>query len=118
MSQLDQTLVFYALANPVRRKILSIVREQPGCGVGDVADQFSMSRIGVMKHLELLREAGLLVSQKQGRARRLYFNVMPIQLIYEHWTDEYSSAWAGRIAAFKDTVEAGEEDERRRTSRI
>ena len=115
MSQINQTLVFQALASPVRREILTIIREQPGCSVVTVASQFTMSRIGVMKHLDLLHEAGLLVSQKEGRVRRLYFNVMPIQLIYEHWTDEYSSAWAGRITAFKDTIETGEKNEQRRT---
>ena len=57
------------------------------------------------KHLNLLEDAGLLVSEREGRVRRLYFNVVPIQLMYDRWTDEYSGWWAGRMADIKYRVE-------------
>ncbi len=58
-----------------------------------------------MKHLAVLETAGLLISEKQGRTRRLYFNAAPIQLIYERWTTEYSGLWASRLTEFKRQVE-------------
>lgn len=97
--------VFQALAHPVRRQILDIVKERPGCNVNDVAGEFDMSRIGVMKHLSKLEEAELIVSEKDGRDRRLYFNVVPIQLVYDRWTHEYSAWWASRLADIKYAVE-------------
>ena len=55
--------------------------------------------------VEVLEEAGLLISEKQGRTRRLYFNSAPIQMIHERWTTEYSALWAGKLTRFKHLVE-------------
>ena len=98
--------VFHALANPHRRRILDVVRNDPGCSVNDVCRHFDVSRIAVMKHLTVLEKAGLLISEKKGRTRYLYFNTVPIQMIYDRWTDEFSSLWAGRITRIKYKVEA------------
>ncbi|HEX5787317.1 MAG TPA: helix-turn-helix transcriptional regulator [Woeseiaceae bacterium] len=98
--------VFHALASATRREILDIVKARPGCGVVDVCRFFDVSRIAVMKHLNVLETAGLLISEKHGRVRRLYFNAAPIQAIYERWTTEYSANWAGRLTEFKRAVEA------------
>ena len=97
--------VFHALASPVRREIIDVVVAAPGCNVGGVARRFDVSRIAVMKHLAVLEDADLIVSERRGRERRLYFNAVPLQMIYERWTDEYSAMWAGRITAFKAQVE-------------
>ena len=101
-------LVFSALAHPTRRRILDIVRENSGCSVNDVASHFEISRIGVMKHLWVLEDAGLLLSEKEGRTRRLYFNAVPIQMIYDRWTSEYSALWAGGLTRFKYAIEDDE----------
>jgi len=98
--------VFLALACPTRRKILDVVKDQPGCGVKHVAKFFAMSRIAVMKHLRVLVEAGLLLSEKEGRNRKLFFNCVPIQVIYDRWTTEYSALWASRMTELKYRVEA------------
>ena len=74
--------------------------------VGHVCKFFDVSRIAVMKHLNVLEEAGLLISEKKGRTRRLYFNSAPIQMIHERWTSEYSALWAGHLTEFKRQVEA------------
>lgn len=104
--------VFHALASGPRRRILDILRQTPGANVNDVCGYFEMSRIGVMKHLKVLEEAELVVSQKEGRTRRLYFNVVPIQLIYDRWTSEYSALWARRLTSLKFLVEnSGFEDQ-------
>lgn len=97
--------VFHALASGPRRRILDILREKPGANVNEVCAYFEMSRIGVMKHLGVLEEAELVVSKKEGRTRRLYFNVVPIQLIYDRWTSEYSGLWARRLTSLKFLVE-------------
>jgi predicted transcriptional regulator len=61
-----------------------------------------------MKHLRVLVEAGLLLSEKEGRNRKLYFNCVPIQMIYDRWTTEYSALWASRLTEVKYRVEAKE----------
>ena len=97
--------VFQALASAVRRDMLDIVRDQPGCCVSEVARHFDVSRIAVMKHLAVLEKAGLLISEKKGRTRCLYFNTIPIQMIHDRWTTEFSALWAGKLTAFKYRLE-------------
>ena len=97
--------LFHALASASRRKMLDILRETPGCSVAHMCRYFDVSRIAVMKHLRVLEEGGLLISRKEGRTRRLYFNVAPIQSIHERWTTEYSALWAGQLTEFKRQVE-------------
>ena len=107
MTPESMTPVFSALANPARRLILDLVKNAPGCSVQELTSHFEMSRIGVMKHLEVLERADLIVSRKRGRTRHLYFNVVPIQLIYDRWTTEYSALWASRMLDLKYRVEGG-----------
>lgn len=98
--------VFQALAHAGRREMLDIVRASPGSRVGEVCERFDMSRIGAMKHLRVLEEAGLLVSRRDGRTRRLYVNAVPIQMIHERWTSEWSALWASEMTNIKRRVEA------------
>lgn len=97
--------VFHALASQVRRKMLDIVRSEPGCSVSDVCRHFDVSRIAVMKHLAVLERAGLLISEKEGRKRALWFNTIPIQMIHERWSSEFSALWAGKLTTFKYEIE-------------
>ena len=97
--------LFHALASAPRREILDIVKDRPGCSVMEVCRHFDVSRIAVMKHLNVLEKANLLISEKQGRTRKLYFNATPIQMIHERWTTEYSAMWAARLTDFKRAVE-------------
>ena len=99
-------LVFQALSHTTRRQILDLIRGAPGISVGELAAQFDVSRIAVMNHLTVLTDAGLVISEKQGRSRHLYLNHMPIQAIYERWTDEFSGYWAGRMSQIKQAAEA------------
>ncbi|MEM9055808.1 MAG: helix-turn-helix transcriptional regulator [Pseudomonadota bacterium] len=101
----DMDLVFHALAHQTRRRILDLVRDTPGQGVGELAKAFDVSRIAIMNHIKVLEEAGLLVSQKDGRTRRLYLNAMPIQAIHERWIDTYSAYWADRLSFIKHAAE-------------
>lgn len=97
--------LFAALANQHRRRILDLVKESPGCSVGDVSAHFDISRIGVLKHLRVLEDSGLLVSRKRGRTRELYINAVPIQMIHDRWTSEYSALWAERLTNLKYRIE-------------
>ena len=99
--------VFDALGNPTRRRILDLVKADPGCTVGEVAAHFDVTRIAVIHQIRILEEAQLLVSRKEGRKRRLYFNAVPIQMIHDRWTTELSAFWASRMADVKYSVESG-----------
>lgn len=100
--------IFQALAHASRRTLLDRIRDAPGSNVKTLCRGFDFSRIAVMKHLAVLEKAGLIVSRKQGRERVFFFNAVPIQQIYERWTDEYSGYWAGKLTAFKRRVEGGD----------
>ncbi len=99
-------LLFHALAHRIRRKILDLVRASPGCSVNEVCAAFEVSRIAVIKHLRILESTQLLVVQKVGRRRALYFNAVPIQMIYDRWTSEYSGFWASQATDLKFKIEA------------
>lgn len=101
----DMDLVFHALAHQTRRRILDLVRDKPGQSVGELAKAFDVSRIAIMNHLKVLEEAELLISQKDGRTRRLYLNAMPIKAIQERWIDSFSEVWADRLSFIKRVAE-------------
>ncbi|MEM9014968.1 MAG: metalloregulator ArsR/SmtB family transcription factor [Pseudomonadota bacterium] len=103
--------VFHALAHENRRRILDELRNAPGISVGRLASNFDVSRIAVMNHLAVLEAAGLIVSERDGRTRRLYLNVVPIQMIYDRWTDDYSGYFASRLTAIKYAAEGAEKKE-------
>ncbi|MFT6461653.1 MAG: DNA-binding transcriptional ArsR family regulator [Maricaulis maris] len=105
MSPDTMDAVFQALASTTRREMLDIVRNEPGCSVGAVASRFDVSRIAVMRHLTVLEEAGLIISDKRGRTRHLYMNAVPIQMIHDRWTSEYSALWSGRMLDIKYLAE-------------
>lgn len=102
----EMDAVFQALAHVKRRTILDHLRAKPGIGVGELARHFDTSRISVMNHLAVLEKAGLVISRKEGRVRRLYLNAVPIRMIQERWSDDFSDHWAGRLTALKTAAEA------------
>lgn len=105
MSPDDLDIVFHALAHRDRRRILDLVREHPGCRVDDVSKEFATSRIAVLKHLRVLETADLIHSEKVGRERHLYFNAVPIRMIHERWTNEFSDFAASEMVRIKEAVE-------------
>jgi len=106
VNEAELDALFLALASTTRRRILDVVLQSPGCTAGFVADHFDISRIAVLKHLNVLEEAGLLTSQRQGRERLLYMNPVPLQLVQERWSDQYAAFWASRLTRLKHAVEA------------
>ncbi|MEM7201208.1 MAG: helix-turn-helix domain-containing protein [Planctomycetota bacterium] len=98
--------VFAALAHGARRRMLDLLIEAPGMSVKALASHFEFSRIATLKHLDCLQKADLVLSEKAGRQRHLYFNAVPVQRIYDRWTTQYSSFWAGRVTDLQARVEA------------
>ncbi|NNF26745.1 MAG: helix-turn-helix transcriptional regulator [Gemmatimonadetes bacterium] len=112
----DMAAVFDALGHETRRRILDIVKARPGSSVGEVAVQFDTTRVAVMHHIRQLEACDLIVSRKEGRTRRLFHNPVPIQLIYDRWTDEYGGFWASKMADVKYALE-GRPNENERDDR-
>lgn len=107
-TELEMDRVFAALSHSSRREMLDHLRHTPGLTVGELASNFDVTRIAVMNHLKVLEEAQLVVSEKDGRSRRLYLNAVPIQMIYERWTDTFSAHWLDRMSLIKAVAEAAE----------
>jgi predicted transcriptional regulator len=105
MNEDEQDLLFQALASQPRREILRFVRAHAGCNVQAVTAQFSMSHVGILKHLGVLEAAGLIVSIKEGRARKLFFNLVPLQIVHEEWSDEYGAYFAQGLVRLKQSTE-------------
>lgn len=77
--------VWRALADPTRRRILDLLAERPRT-TGELCDEFTdLSRFAVMKHLDVLEAAGLVLVRREGRLRWNQFNAVPIQRIYDRW---------------------------------
>ena len=104
-------LLFSALAHPVRRRVLDLLCEAPGMSVKALASHFDMSRIAVMKHIKALEACELVLSKREGRTRHLFFNSVPIQLIHDRWSDQYSQFWSTRLVDLKTRVESRAEAE-------
>ncbi|MEL6529299.1 MAG: helix-turn-helix domain-containing protein [Pseudomonadota bacterium] len=97
--------IFQALSHATRRAILDHLRADAGQTVGALASKFDVSRIAIMAHLRVLEDANLVVSEKDGRARRLYLNAVPIQQVYDRWLDSYSGSFAARLTSIKYAAE-------------
>jgi DNA-binding transcriptional ArsR family regulator len=102
--------VFFALASEPRRRILDVLKKEPGCNVNRVCDYLDndIGRFAVMKHLRTLEGAGLVIAERSGRERRLWFDPTPIQWIHERWTTEISAYWAARLTRLKVDAEGAE----------
>ncbi len=99
-------MVFSALAHRARRQMLDILRDRPGLSVGGLAAKFDVTRITVMQHLRVLTDAGLVISEKDGRARRLYLNGLPLHEVHARWLNDHTAHWASRALDIKTVAEA------------
>jgi DNA-binding transcriptional ArsR family regulator len=103
------TDVFKALADPTRRGLLDELFREDGQTLSALEERLPMSRFGVMKHLKVLEEAGLVTTRRRGREKLHYLNPVPIRLVYERWVSKYSDSWAAGLSALKTDIE--EEDD-------
>jgi len=102
----DTAPLWRALADPTRRQILDLLWQRPRV-TGEIAAQFPISRIAVMRHLEVLGEAGLVTSRKRGRQRWHYLNTVPLQKLHRRWADPAAAGFASALLRLQDTVETG-----------
>ena len=97
--------VFRALADPTRRSLLDELFREDGQTLSALEGRFDMSRFGVMKHLKLLEEAGLVTTQKRGRERLHFLNPIPIRLVHDRWVSKYAEPWAATLSGLKHDIE-------------
>ena len=102
----DDDLVFKALADPTRRFLLDRLFERDGRTLTDLESDLAMTRFGVMKHLRLLEEAGLVIAHKQGRNKLHFLNPVPIRLIHDRWIDKYTERQISALADLKTELES------------
>jgi uncharacterized protein YndB with AHSA1/START domain/DNA-binding transcriptional ArsR family regulator len=97
--------VFKALADPTRRELLDELFRDDGQTLGALASRFAMTRVAVAKHLRLLEQAGLVVSQRRGREKLHYLNPVPIRHVYDRWVNKYTGTWAAGLTDLKRDLE-------------
>ena len=109
--------VWKALSDPTRRAILDFLRDRSRMTTEIVESFPHLSRFGVMKHLEVLRQAQLVSTREAGRQRVNSLNVVPIRQIYERWVGPFRELWSGELLGIKEMAETESSGERRGASR-
>jgi len=97
--------VFKALADPTRRSLLDELFKQDGQTLSALEERLPMTRFGVMKHLKVLEQAGLVLTRKRGREKLHFLNPVPIRLVHDRWVSKYSEPWAATLSDLKTTIE-------------
>src|SRR5437868_11833069 len=97
--------VFRALADPTRRSLLDELFQQDGQSLSALEQRLPMTRFGVMKHLRLLEEAGLVVTRRRGREKLHFLNPVPIRLVHDRWVSKYAEPWAATLSGLKHRLE-------------
>ena len=99
--------MFKALADPGRRRLLDALRDRDGRSLGDLCAVLpTMSRFGVMKHLSVLEQAQLVVTQRAGRIKRHYLNPVPIRQIHDRWITKYAEPVTAAMVGLQRHLEA------------
>ena len=101
----DDDRVFKALADPTRRLLLDRLFERDGRTLTELEFGVEMTRFGVMKHLRILEDAGLVVTRRQGREKLHFLNPVPIRLIHDRWIDKYRERQVSALVDLKAELE-------------
>src|SRR5881397_952937 len=101
----DDDRVFKALADPTRRHLLDRLFERDGRSLGELESDLEMTRFGVMKHLRVLEDAGLVTSRRSGREKLHFLNPVPIRLIRDRWIDKYTEHRVAALSNLKNELE-------------
>src|SRR4051794_31445347 len=97
--------VFRALADPTRRSLLDQLFREDGQTLSALEARVPMSRFGVMKHLRVLEDAGLVVTKRRGREKLHFLNPVPIRLVHDRWVSRYTEPWAATLTGLKRAIE-------------
>jgi uncharacterized protein YndB with AHSA1/START domain/DNA-binding transcriptional ArsR family regulator len=115
----DDSKVFRALADPTRRGLLDRLFERDGRTLTELeATAADMTRFGVMKHLRLLEEAGLINTRKEGRQKLHFLNPVPIRLLHDRWINKYAERPVAALTDLKHALENPMTDAAARTTQI
>ena len=101
----DDDRIFKALADPTRRFLLDLLFMRDGRTLTELESELEMTRFGVMKHLRVLEDAGLVVTRRTGREKHHYLNPVPIRLVHDRWVSKYAEPWVGALSDLKRTLE-------------
>src|SRR6476619_3369343 len=102
----DMAPVFRALADPNRRLLLDQLFERDGQTLGELCEALpAMTRFGVMKHLGVLEDAGLLSTRRMGREKRHYLDPVPIRLVHDRWTGKFAASIVGSMTSMQRHLE-------------
>ncbi|HEY6730233.1 MAG TPA: metalloregulator ArsR/SmtB family transcription factor [Solirubrobacterales bacterium] len=102
--------VFKALADSTRRELLDRLFERDGQSLSALEERLPMSRFGVMKHLKVLEEAGLVTTRRRGREKLHFLNPVPIRLIHDRWVSKYAQPWASALSELKQELEEDQDE--------
>src|SRR3954471_24239672 len=97
--------VFRALSDPTRRGLLDELFADDGQTLSALEGRLPMTRFGVMKHLRVLEEAGLVVTRRRGREKLHFLNPVPIRLVHDRWGRKYAEPWAATLSGLKHKLE-------------
>jgi DNA-binding transcriptional ArsR family regulator len=101
----DDDRVFKALADPTRRFLLDMLYTRDGRTLTELESELEMTRFGVMKHLRILEDAGLITTRREGREKRHFLNPVPIRLIHDRWIDKYTERRVSALIDLKHALE-------------
>ena len=101
----DDDGVFKALADPTRRLLLDRLFDRDGRTLTELESHVEMTRFGVMKHLRVLEDAGLVVTRKSGREKLHFLNPVPIRLVHDRWIDKYTERQVSALTELKRKLE-------------
>src|SRR6187431_279745 len=101
----DDDRVFKALADPTRRFLLDRLFVRDGRTLTELESELAMTRFGVMKHLRVLEDAGLVTTRRRGREKLHFLNPVPIRLVHDRWVSKYAEPWAAALSDLKHNLE-------------
>jgi DNA-binding transcriptional ArsR family regulator len=102
----DDDRVFKALADPTRRFLLDALFAREGQTLTELESAVEMTRYGVMKHLKVLEEAGLVVTRRSGREKLHFLNAVPIREVHDRWIDKYTERHVAALVDLKHELES------------
>ena len=102
---MDDDRVFKALADPTRRHLLDRLFERDGRTLTELESELEMTRFGVMKHLHVLEDAGLVVARRSGREKLHFLTPVPILLIHDRWIVKSTERRVSALADLKNQLE-------------
>ncbi len=102
----DDDRVFKALADPTRRFLLDMLYTRDGRTLTELESELEMTRFGVMKHLRILEDAGLITTRREGREKRHFLNPVPIRLVHDRWIDKYTERRVSALIDLKHALES------------